>query len=246
MLAVCASTGGHGSGWVAARFVAHAIAARFGGDGVRGAGAAEQVPDDRRWTGDASRALEAHLADCVDGTVDLESLFARVDQRLSSERLMASATALTIDGTRVHGAHIGEGAAFWLRARTGRIELLAVPHEFDRVKDRILDARFAAAKLGNLIVSSLGSGVLGGVMGIGVDSFGAELELGDVIVLLSRPAELPLLTLVRAHPGQSVGALAQAISRHLDHADGPARRASFALVRCTDVPAERRHHPTPA
>jgi hypothetical protein len=245
VLAVADSPGGHGSGWVAARFIAHAIATRFGGDDVRAAGAAEQDPDDKRWTGDAYRGLAAHIDDCVDGTRDLESLFDRLDQRLRSERLMASATALTIDGTRVHGAHIGAGAACCLRVRTGQIELIAMPHEFNRVKHRITDPRLAGATLGNLIVSSLGSGPAGGV-GVGVDSFRTELELGDVIVLMSRPVELPLLELVRAHREQSVGALARAIEGHLDRTNEHARRASFALARCTDIPAERRHHQTPA
>ncbi len=237
VLAVAQSPG-HGSGWVAARFVAHAIGARFGGDDVRAAGAAEQDPDHKRWTGDAYRVLEAHLDDCVNGTRDLESLFDRVGQRLRAEHLMASATALTIDGTRVHGAHIGAGVAYCLRVRTGQIELIAVPHEFDRVKHRITDPGLAGAVLGNLIVSSLG----GGVEGVGVDSFWTDLELGDVIVLMSRPVELPLLELLFAHREQSVGALARAIARHLDRTSEYAQQASFALARCTDVPAERRHH----
>jgi serine/threonine protein phosphatase PrpC len=237
LLVVADGMGGHCTGWLGALLCVRPICERFAHPGTKTkfVGAADGFQDDWGWAGGmqskaaAEYVYEECFADFGDlGAIprDLEKMFLEIDRVIHNipnhERitgLVASSIAATIEGTHVHGAHVGIGLALLLRAGSHQFESLVVRHYLHLVYERISKGIEIPPDIElprGMIVNALGGVAQAGV---GIDTFDVDIGPGDVFLLLSRLTNLTedgLAQVVRKSVDANVSAdeLARAIERY--------------------------------
>ncbi|MDI1475564.1 hypothetical protein [Polyangium sp. y55x31] len=208
LLVVADGMGGHCTGWLGARLAVRALVQVFASadEGVRFVGAADGFPDDWGWAGAmqsrraAERVYEACAADFGDVSTlprDLAAVFSEIDRVVANvpthdriHGLLVGCIAVTIEGARVRGTHVGIGRALLLRAGARHFESLVVEHYMHLVADRMPQTRdIDPSQIPlNIIVNGLG-GLLH--TGVGIDRFDVELGAGDLLLLCSRQMDIP-------------------------------------------------------
>jgi serine/threonine protein phosphatase PrpC len=235
VLVVADGMGGHCTGWLGARLAVRAIVERLApaDGGARFVGAAGGFPDDWGWAGamQSQRAAERVYDECVAALGDpaalpreLAALFSAIDRvagtvppRFRIDGLMVQCIAATVDGARVHGAHVGIGRALLLRAGAEEFQSLVVEHYWHLVSERAtISAGVEREQIPrNIIISGLGGLA---VAGVGIDEFDVELAAGDVLLLCSRRLDIPeeevaRVTRAALRDGAPLDELARALER---------------------------------
>lgn len=207
VLVVADGIGGHCTGWLGARLATRIPVERLSvaRSEARFVGAADLVPDDWGWAGSmqSREAGEWIYQECVDELGDLAALPRDLEALLTAiDRVMATVPARAriqglstgcivalVEGTRVHGAHVGVGRALLLRAGADRFEDLVVAHYLHLVLDRMgIDPPPDPSSIPDRIVCN-GLGMLESCT-IGVDRFDVELGAGDLLLLCSARLDL--------------------------------------------------------
>ena len=208
VLVVADGVAGHCTGWLGARLAVRVLVERLAAVDAeaRFVGAAACVPDDWGWAGamQSRRAGELLYEECLAALGDraalprdLAALFSAIDrvvlglpQLADIHGLLVGCIAATVDGARVHGAHMGIGRALLLRAGTDELESLVVEHYLHLVLDRLTTASgLDPARIPpNVIANGLG-GL--STSEIGIDELDVELGAGDLLLLCSRRLHLP-------------------------------------------------------
>jgi two-component system cell cycle response regulator len=250
VLVVADGMGGHCTGWLGARLAARVLVEQLASEETRFVGAAESIPDDWGWAGamQSRRAGERVYEECLvafgDRSAlprDLGGLFSEIDRvvatvppRARIQGLMVGCIAATIDGVRVHGAHVGIGRALLLRAGADRFESLVVEHYWHLVPERMAMAPDVdrAQIPPNIIVNGLG--ILADAK-VGIDAFDVELHPGDLLLVCSRCLDLPEDEVARiARTALNEGAPLDELARTLERRSAAVFEASEAH-RASDV-----------
>lgn len=238
LLVVAQGDGGHGTGWLSARVVIHALCACFATCTAPAhfIGAAGESYDRKSCLGqsfpDALRVAQAACKQTLGGhaatSSDLPDLFMALDRILQTllreqagipASLGASSLAAVIEGSRIRGAHAGAGLALLLRAGAREPEVLAKPHFLEEVLRRTGNSQGIDLTLIPPDITASALGLLSHST-IGVDGFDVDLSPGDLLLLCSSPLAVhhtDLTTLLRNALDQ--GASIEPIAREIERAD---------------------------
>jgi serine/threonine protein phosphatase PrpC len=253
LLVVSEGSGGHATGWLSARFTVRTLLDKlgFGASSARVEGAADLIPTSWGWAGamQSREAGEAIFAKCVAALGELSSLpndftelFFAMDRVLKAippqariHGALASCIAARLEGSRLHGAHVGLGRASLLRAGATSFEDLVIPHYLHLVGHRSVPDENLASLPHNILCNGLGGLEQPGV---GVDRFETELNSGDRLLLTSGPIGLEdaalLSLLLEDRPLQEQ---ARSLETKLEEASGKADwqhqpgEVAFVIVR---------------